>query len=363
MHIAIVGCGQLSQMLAQAGIPLDHTFSFLADPNEDTRCVDDLGTVVRWQHDAATKDIYNALGKPDCLTVEKEQVELTLIEAFEPYCPVHPNPKAFAACQHRHREKQLLDELKIPCSPFVYGQPADAVAANIPLPVVVKSCREGYDGKNQWVLKTHDDIAAFNDRAEEDSYIVERWIPFDREISQVSVRGTDGEIRHYPLAQNHHEKGILKQSVVPAEDVPEQLKSAAQDYIRRLMETLDYVGVMAMECFVVGEKLLVNELAPRVHNSGHWTQAGKVTSQFENHIRAIAEQPLGSTESTGVTGMINLIGIEKPLIDSLDEHSKLHWYGKVVRPGRKLGHINIESEDYDLLRENMDQVRVAIESG
>ena len=362
MHIAIVGCGQLSQMLAQAGIPLGHSFSFLADPDEDTRCVDDLGTVIRWQADKPTEQLYSELGLPECLTVEKEQVDVALIEAFQPYCPVHPNPKAFAACQHRHNEKQLLAKLEIPSSPYIYGQPTDAIAEGISLPVVVKSCRFGYDGKNQWVLKTQQDVEDFKNVAEEDAYIVEQWIPFDREISQVSVRGTDGEIRHYPLVQNHHDKGILKQTIAPAAEVSEQLKSAAQDYMQRLMETLDYVGVMAMECFVIGDGLMVNELAPRVHNSGHWTQAGQVTSQFENHIRAIAKESLGSTESQGVTGMINLIGIEKPSLEDTSVEANLHWYGKVVRSGRKLGHINIESESYESLSNKIESLAAITKS-
>lgn len=360
MHIAIVGCGQLSQMLAQAGIPLGHSFSFLADPEEDTRCVDDLGGVVRISEEKSIEDLYTELGEPDCLTVEKEQVDLSLIEAFLPHCPVHPNSGAFAACQHRLREKQLLDQLNIPCAPYYFGQPGQLESSEIQLPVVVKSCREGYDGKNQWVLRTPLDVSSFDPEDREDNYIVEQWIPFDREISQVSVRNKAGEIRHYPLAENQHENGILKESVVPAPNVTGELEALAQGYMKKLMEALDYVGVMAMECFVTGDQLLVNELAPRVHNSGHWSQEGSETSQFENHVRAVADMPLGPTESIGITGMVNLIGVERPADELITGDAKLHWYGKVVRPGRKLGHINFSDTSYGGLSVQIQSYRKTI---
>ena len=352
MRVAVLGCGQLSRMLALAGIPMGIQFSFIADEGEDTRCIDGFGSVVRWQSDRPAADIYRDLEAPDVLTVEKEQVDVAILEALQAFCPVHPNAGAFAVCQHRLREKEILDQLGIPCSPYFYGLPADS---ELPLPVVVKSCRDGYDGKNQWVLKTPEDVEAFS--GEESAYLVERFIPFDREISQVSVRAADGEIRHYPLAENRHQGGILKQSIAPAADAPQALQAAAQGYIRRIMEQLDYVGVMAVECFVAGDELLVNELAPRVHNSGHWTQSGAATCQFENHVRAVAGLPLGSTESQGVTGMMNLLGTEQIPFGALSDNAKLHWYGKTVRPGRKLGHINVVAEDYASLREQLDKLQ------
>lgn len=361
MHIAIIGCGQLSRMMALAGIPMGFTFSFVADPDEDSRCVEGLGKIVRREFDTPVAELFESLGQPDVLTVEKEQVDVSLIESFKDHCPVHPNPKAFSACQHRHREKQLLDSLNIPCAPYAYGRPIDAANAGIPLPVVVKSCSEGYDGKNQWVLKSQQDTDAFLQEAEEDNYIVEQWIPFEREISQVSVRDAKGNIHHYPLAENHHASGILKQSIVPAPNASDALRQSAQDSMRRIMEELDYVGVMAMECFVVQEgdkeSLLVNELAPRVHNSGHWTQAGSVTCQFGNHIRAITGTTLGATDNLAITGMFNLLGTEKVPVDELTPESSLHWYGKTVRPGRKLGHINIVSDRYDSLQQQLNNLQ------
>ena len=297
MHIAILGCGQLAQMLAVAGKRLGFTFSFIAEAGEDTVCVEDLGNVVRFSPDQSIEALYSALDNPDVVTTEREQVDLERLKVFRPFCSVHPNIRAFAACQHRHKEKQLLSELSIPSAHYVYGQSARESVEQLSLPVVVKSCRDGYDGKNQWVLKTQADIEAFEANVATEGYandhIIEQWIPFSKEVSQVSVRNEKGEILHYPLAENYHDKGILRQSIVPAMDMSDAIIQQAQDNITRLMESLDYVGVMAMECFVVEDGLLVNELAPRVHNSGHWSMTGSQTSQFENHMRAICGLPLG----------------------------------------------------------------------
>ena len=353
MHIAIIGCGQLSRMLALAGIAMGFKFSFIADAQEDSRCVKGLGKVVQWQPNVSVSELYAELEQPNLVTAEKEQVAISLLHALQAHCPVHPNPQAFSACQHRHREKKLLDQLNIPCAPYIYGPAGDAGNAQIPLPKVVKSCSEGYDGNNQWVLRCQQDIDAFSAHAKETNYIIEQWIPFDKEISQVSARGANGEIQHYPLTENYHEQGILKHSIAPATAISKQLACVAQDYISRIMDTLNYVGVIAMECFLIQDQLLINELAPRVHNSGHWTQSGSVTCQFENHLRAISGLSLGSTRAFSVTGMINLIGTEKPPIDLLTTQSSLHWYDKLVRPGRKLGHINIFSEDYDSLQQQI----------
>ena len=357
MRVAIVGCGQLSQMLAQAGIPIGLKFSFVAEPDEDTRCVDGLGEVVRYQQGAAIGDLFEQLQRPDVITVEKEQVDSVLLRSLSEYCAVYPDADSVAVCQHRYREKQLLDSLEIANAPYVYGVADAGCIDKLGLPCVVKSCSEGYDGKNQWILKTPDDVDAFRQQEPQGEYIVEQWIPFEREISQVSMRTANGEIKHYPLAENLHENGILKQSVAPAEAVSDQLAFAAKDYISRIMDRLNYVGVMAMECFVASGKLMVNELAPRVHNSGHWTQAGSKTSQFENHLRAITGMALGSVQECSITGMLNLIGCEKPANSSLPDYSTLHWYNKVVRSGRKLGHINFTSTSHKSLLQKMQEVK------
>lgn len=344
MRIAIVGCGQLSRMLALAGLPLGIQFSFINDTGEKkTDCVDGLGIVVslspNWLEAQDMNALYHALGKPDCITVEKEQVDVKLLTALQAYCDVFPNPEAIIACQHRYREKQLLEKLSIPTSPFVYSISAKKALDTIQLPMVVKSCSDGYDGKNQWVLKTLEDIQHFDSLNIQD-YIIEAWIAFEREVSLVSVRAKNGDIQHYALTENTHENGILKQSIAPAVDENNSLTDKAHAYMESLLTTLDYVGVMAMECFVIDGELMINELAPRVHNSGHWTQIGSLSCQFENHVRALAGLVLGSTKSLGCIGMINLIGTEKPPLDLLSALSQLHWYNKSVKPQRKLGHVN-----------------------
>ena len=358
MHIAIVGCGQLSRMLALAGIPLGFKFSFVADDlGQDTRCVEQLGSVVHWHEAQTPAQLIEALGHPDVITTEKEQIDPTLLRSLQPFCTVHPNPDAFAALQDRSKEKQLLAELGVPSAPHVYRESAAEAAAKLSLPLVAKSCRGGYDGKNQQILRTAADVAAFDDRGEHDDYIIEQWIPFEREVSIISVRGRDGSIGHYPITENVHESGILKHSIAPARQVPEETVHAAQQYISRVMEATGYVGVMAMECFVVDGGLLVNEIAPRVHNSGHWTQTGCKTSQFENHLRAIAGLPLGGTDNHSIAGMVNLIGSGVPAETALSTHSTLHWYNKTARPGRKLGHVNFCSSSHDELLRQMDQFR------
>lgn len=355
MHIAIAGCGQLSRMMALAGIPLGFRFSFIADPDEDARCVEGLGEIQRWQPGQAADQLYQDLGEPDALTVEKEQVNLELLSGLGEHCPLRPGLAAIKVCQNRLLEKQLLDSLGIACSPYTYGVSAQDSALTLSLPAVVKSCREGYDGKNQWVLKTREDAVAFDAEIGGGDHIIESWIPFDKEVSQISLRSVSGEISHYPLTENLHDKGILRQSIAPATGIPATTAARARRMMTEIMQAVDYVGVMAMECFLVGDQLLVNELAPRVHNSGHWTQSGSNTCQFENHLRAIAGLPLGNTAERGVAGMINLIGTQGPPLASLSEHSKLHWYNKSVRPGRKLGHVNFTSASYEALSHQMNQ--------
>ena len=360
MRIGIIGCGQLARMMALAGLPLGLKFSFVADggANTDLSCVEGLGIIAPWQPGQCIKALYQALGKPDVITVEKEQVDLELVQQLEAYCSVRPSAASIAQCKSRIKEKQLLAKLDIPCAPFTYQVDLAQSAATLGLPMVIKSLDEGYDGKNQWVVKDHDTL---NTLAGSDSlgdnfgnYLVEQWIPFDKEVSLIGARGHDGEIRFYPLTENVHRKGILIRSMAPAKDISPEMEIIAQQHMRRLLEAENYVGVLAMELFVVGEQLLVNELAPRVHNSGHWTQMGATTCQFENHIRAVAGLPLGATTLTSKTGMLNLLGVAMPPLKSLSASSSLHWYNKASRPNRKLGHINFTAADHASLDQQMD---------
>ena len=364
MRIAIVGCGQLSRMLALAGLPLGIQFSFIHDDVSQSRdCVEGLGIIKNSPSktknsnsydEKKVEQLYQALDHPDCITVEKEQVDLALIEALAAFCPIYPSIAAIKACQHRGEEKQLLADLAIPTSPYFYNSSATEAVQALGYPVMVKSCTEGYDGKNQWLIKSRSDAQHFDSLNAQD-YIIEAFVEFDKEISLISVRSKNGKIEHYAITDNEHEQGMLTRSIAPALNISNTMKRQAQQYMETLLNKLEYVGVMAMECFVIGDKLMINELAPRVHNSGHWTQLGSITCQFENHIRALAGLSLGSTEQIAATGMLNLIGTEQPPFEALTENAKLYWYNKSVKSRRKLGHINFIAENQEMVSQQMAQ--------
>lgn len=363
MHVGIIGCGQLARMLALAGIGMGFRFSFVNDNGAtETSCVDGLGTIASWQPGDSAQALYEALGRPDCITVEKEQVDSRLLESLAEVCALHPNRDSVEIIKDRRREKGLVDQLEIPTARYVVGVSAAEAVATLGYPAVAKSCTEGYDGKNQWVIRSKDDAARFDAQEDPAGYIFEQFIPFDREVSLVAARNLHGEVIAYPLAQNSHENGILRRTIVPAPQASDSLAQRALDYITRLLNHLDYVGVLAMECFVHGEDLLVNELAPRVHNSGHWSQLGADTCQFENHLRAISGMALGSTRVNAVAGMENLIGVEMPALSTIGSRSALNWYGKSVRPGRKLGHVNFIASDYAELESLMAGFTAASDS-
>ena len=359
MHIAIIGCGQLARMLALAGIPMGLQFSFIADKGEstDTRCVDGLGTVVYWTPDASAESLFQQSGKPDIITVEKEQIDSHILQALNNSYAVYPNIDSIEMTKDRYKERCLLNRLEIPVAEYSFGEGVEAAASQLGYPLVLKSIAEGYDGKNQWVIKSPQQLQQLlaSGALDESTILSEKWINFDRELSLIGVRGRDAQISFYPLIENVHRDGILCRSIAPAADLTPALVGKAQDYLARIMHSLDYVGVMAMECFATPDELIVNELAPRVHNSGHWTQLGSVTCQFENHLRAIAGLPLGSTRCHGVAGMLNLLGNARPPMDAIGDSSKLYWYNKESRPGRKQGHVNFLESSREQLHLNMQK--------
>jgi 5-(carboxyamino)imidazole ribonucleotide synthase len=221
--------------------------------------------------------------------------------------------------------------------------------AEIGLPAILKTRRLGYDGLGQWRLQTPEDVeqAAAELKA---PAILEGFVPFERELSVIAVRGQDGAVAFYPLAENTHRGGILRLSCAPA-DVSSQVRRRAEEMARAVLDELAYVGVLAIELFDGGGKLLANEMAPRVHNSGHWSIDGAVASQFENHVRAVAGLALGSTDAVGFSAMINLIG-DHPPVEALASipGAHVHLYGKSARPGRKLGHMNLQDGDASTLK-------------
>ncbi len=357
MRIAIIGCGQLARMLALAGMPLGIKFSFIADSeHSDTACVEELGTVIHLRAGLSSQHIFEQAGRPDIITVEKEQLDIGLLNELSHYCQVHPSVKAINICGHRLYEKDFLKSLGIPTAAYHHANTPQEIRAGIVklgLPVVIKSANEGYDGKNQWTIKQEAQLEDMLHADTKGPWLVEKWIPFTQEVSLIGARSNTGKTVFYPPVHNIHKQGILIESIAPAQGLSSGINKALQDYFTTIATELNYVGVLAMECFIYDRQVLINELAPRVHNSGHWTQLGSKSCQFENHIRAISGLSAGSTESLGIAGMLNILNLNKAPRHQLNAQSSLHWYNKAPRPGRKLGHINFLANNINELNTMM----------
>jgi 5-(carboxyamino)imidazole ribonucleotide synthase len=342
--IGILGGGQLGYMLALAGYPLGLHFRFL-DPSPEAP----VGRIAQrvtaeYNDQAALEKFANGL---ELVTYEFENVPVEAAKFLAERVPVYPPPAALEAAQDRMNEKDLFRRLGIPTTEFLpvsNHSELEAAAKTLGLPAVLKTCRMGYDGKGQWILRTAQDVAKAKSELPKVQLILERFVPFTRELSVLAVRSRSGEIAYYPLVENHHRGGILRLSLAPAPRLEATIQGAAEDAARRVLESLKYVGVLAIEFFEFEGRLLANEMAPRVHNSGHWTIEGAVTSQFENHLRAVLGLPLGSTGPAGHCAMVNLIGDlpESPEVLAVPD-AHLHLYGKSPRPGRKLGHITLRA--------------------
>lgn len=358
MRIAIIGGGQLARMLALAGLRHGFKFSFLVDKDasNETRCIRGLGEIVVYDPDQSAQTLYERLGCPDIVTIEKEQLDIGLLQALNRYCPVHPNPVACASCSDRLQEKRLLGKLQIPHANFRFlNRASDALQQlqDLKLPLFAKSTRFAYDGRNQFLLRNRAELIDFANAGHGGSWIVEEAIDFDREVSVIGVRCQDGEVTLYPITENTHHQGMLVYSISPAPRISLQQKTAIEQYAKSIMSALDYVGVLAIEFFLHGQQVIVNELAPRVHNSGHWTINGGTSCQFENHLRAVTGMQAGSTSSGEVSGMLNLVGLNKPPVHLLTANSYLHWYDKLPRPGRKVGHVNFRNSSLKKLKKEM----------
>jgi 5-(carboxyamino)imidazole ribonucleotide synthase len=340
MTIGVLGAGQLGRMLALAGYPLGLDFLFLdAQPGTPANQVAPQLTG-SFTDPALLADL---AGRCQVVTFDWENVPAAALDVLESKVAIAPPRVALATAQDRLLEKQLFAQLGIATNA---SQPVDSLAdlnhavATIGLPGVLKTRRLGYDGKGQYVLRRSGDVAKAWAELGNAPLLYEQLVPFDYEVSAIGVRGQSGEFAMYPLNRNLHEGGILRLTRAPWK--APRLETAARRTLKRVMEHFGYVGVLAIEFFVHRGRLLANEMAPRVHNSGHWTIEGAVTSQFENHLRAIAGLPLGSTAARGHCAMLNLIGTMPERHKLLDEPGlHLHDYGKTARPGRKLGHMTI----------------------
>ncbi len=340
--IGILGGGQLGRMLALAGYPLGLRFKVL-DPAAEA-CAGDVAELVVGTYDdpAALATFVAGL---DVITYEFENVPLEATSTLATFCPIYPPPAALATAQGRLTEKQFFVSLKIPTVPFV---PVDETAdldhalRELGLPMVFKLRRMGYDGKGQVVVHSADAMYQAWQDLRGMPLIAERLIAFERELSLIAVRSVRGAVSYYPLTENLHIQGMLRRSLAPAVAPGHPLQAEAETYARRVLDALNYVGVLALEFFQVQGHLVINEMAPRVHNSGHWTIEGADTSQFENHLRAVLGLPLGSTAPRGASAMLNLVGSlpDLPAVLAM-RGAHLHHYTKVPRAGRKIGHVTL----------------------
>lgn len=364
MNVGIVGGGQLARMLALAGYPLGLRFQVL-DPAADA-CAGQVATLI--QGDFDDEDRLSLLAEwADVVTFDFENVPAVAARALEPRVAVYPPALALTVGQDRLYEKTLFWELGIPTPVFATVDSLEELqdaAIRVGLPAVLKTRRLGYDGKGQRVLRAPEDIEPAWRELGGVPLILEGFVPFEREVSVLAARGRGGETLFYPLVENRHRDGILRLSRAPYRG--RILEHLGWNYARRLLDRLEYVGLLAIEFFVHEGRLIANEMAPRVHNSGHWTIEGAETSQFENHLRAILGLPLGSTAAVGSSAMLNCIGAmpeREPVLAVPGAH--YHAYGKAPRPGRKVGHITLRAADDEGLRDGLERLLplVGLESG
>ena len=340
MKIGIVGAGQLGRMLALSGLPLGDEFLFL-DATPDSPGAQVATSLLGGFDDAQQ---LTALAKRcDLVTFDVENLPRESAQIVARHSPFLPPIEALATAQDRLSEKRLFESLGIPTVAWRAIECAedlnDALEA-IGVPAVLKTRRLGYDGRGQVFVRRPEDLAAAWETLGAAPMILEAFAPFDEEVSLIGVRNLSGQRRHYPLTGNVHWQGVLDYSIAPLERPG--LQKEAATYVDRLLEHFNYAGVLSVEFFVVNGQLLANEMAPRVHNSGHWTIEGAATSQFENHLRGILDLPLGETYAAGHSAMVNFLGTLPPRAKVLEiEGSHYHAYGKTPRPRRKVGHATI----------------------
>lgn len=363
--VGILGGGQLARMLALSGAPLGLRF-LVMDTSPDA-CAGQFAPMVVGDYRDETA-LAEFASRVDVATFDFENVPAESARWLAERVPVFPSPRALATAQDRLAEKTLFRELGIPVPDFVpvdSREELEAAVAHVGAPCILKTRRLGYDGKGQFRIRqtrgnggasVDDAWEALGAQAEKVGLIVEAFVPFERELSVVAMRGRDGEFRSWPLTENWHVDGVLSASLAPAR-VDDAMAAQALGHAQRLADAVGYVGVFALELFQRDGVLLANELAPRVHNSGHWTIEGSETSQFENHMRAVAGLPLGDTRMLGHACMLNWIGAMPDPAPVLAE-SGGHWhdYGKAPREGRKVGHATLRSDDPAALAQALERV-------
>jgi 5-(carboxyamino)imidazole ribonucleotide synthase len=358
--VGVLGAGQLGRMLALAGHSLGLRFLFV-DPAENPPAAC-LGEHLRL--DYSSPAAIERLSACDVVTYEFENVPVPPVERLATLTKVFPPVAALAVAQDRLYEKTCFQELGIPTPPF-FNVESEAelrtALAAVGFPAVLKTRRFGYDGRGQAVLRTDAEAARAYAELGAVPLLLEGYVPFERELSLIGARARDGSTRFYPLVENHHEGGILRLTLAPAPDISPDRQRAAESYMTALFDRTGYVGVLALELFQASGRLVANEIAPRVHNSGHHTIEAAHTSQFEQHLRAILGLPLGSSDLVSPSAMLNAIGHMPDAAAVLavpDTH--LHAYGKAARSGRKVGHVTVRAPDWTTLAERLSILKPMI---
>lgn len=354
-RIGIVGGGQLARMLALAGYPLGFEFKVF-DPAPDA-CASQVASLIQSEYDDEVL-LARLAEWAEIVTFDFENVPASAAQFLEKKLKVRPSSGVLWAAQDRLYEKGLFWEMEIPIPFFATVDTLEELqeaVVKVELPAVLKTRRLGYDGKGQRVLRMMEDIEPAWQALGGVPLVLEGFVPFEREVSVLAARSRDGAIVYYPLVENHHRSGMLRLSRVPCQ-APE-LEREAWNYARQMLERLNYIGLLAIEFFVHEGRLIANEMAPRVHNSGHWTIEGAETSQFENHLRAIAGLPLGATTTAGPCAMINCIGSmpERTAVLAVPG-AHYHDYGKAPRAERKVGHITLRAADTAALEQGLAQL-------
>lgn len=357
MKVGVLGAGQLAKMLIEAGRSLGLEFSVFS---ETPGVVKDLAPVTIARFDDV-RALQSFIEKCDVVTYEWENLPLEQLALA-----VHSSPKFFPKVQtlrtvaDRFVQKSFFRNLGIETADFCLIQGPQEMLAQIKqigFPGILKTTRYGYDGRGQKRVLNEKECAGAWEELGSVPLIYEKFISFERELSLIACRGRGGEVRFYPLVESFHREGILRKAMAPADNLSEHLTNTAHSYAEKVFKSFDYVGVLALELFQCGTKLLLNEMASRVHNTGHWTIEGAQTSQFENHLRAGLGLALGSTELTGFSAMVNLIGeIPEAISGNSEDFFHLHVYGKTPKPLRKLGHITFVESSAQALKEKLDRV-------
>jgi len=363
--IGILGGGQLGRMMTLAGRNMGYRFVTL-DPTPDCPCGQVAEQIVASYSDldAAVK----LAKKSDVVTYEFENVDAAVAAGLEEFSYVPQGSELLRITQNRIREKTTLSSIGVPVAPFEVvraGEDLQQAIIKLGTPCVVKTATGGYDGKGQWVIREEQQITSVVEtlRAFEGDLVVERFIPFHKELSVIAARSTNGEIKTFPVAENIHRENILHQSIVPAR-ISEKTTKEAEGIAVNIAKSMDVVGLIAVEMFLTQEgDLMVNELAPRPHNSGHYTMDACITSQFEQHIRAVCGLPLGDVTLLSPVVMVNILGEHQEAVinkfEQLPITAKLHLYGKAeAKPKRKMGHINFLASNTDKALEQINQLDI-----